>query len=435
MEYMMIVAKKSILFAILLGHLAVVFCFWGSGNLDYFGSGNTAGDIWVSIGRIFGLLLVTAVLFQMIIIGRIRFIEQTFGHDKLARLHHWTGYSVVLLLFGHVVPIFIGYGLLSNMGFVAQFAGMLGVDDLLQAAIAFLLLLAVLVLSIIIVVSKMKYEWWYFPHLLTYAAVLLAFGHQTGLGQDLQGSFSALYWTLLYAVVLGLVGWSRFLIPLMRYFTQKFFVESIHPENDSVLSVYIKGKDIAALGAQAGQFFIFRFFAKGLWWQAHPFSLSYAPHADRIRISAKAVGDFTSSLRTALKPGVKVLVEGPFGVFGRTAAQDNKVLLVAGGIGITPVRSVFETLRQKDAVLVYAAKTEQDFVLKNELDEIARANGTKALYLTGSVDEEKLLASVPDAAERAWYVCGPVPMMKAMRSIARDMGVEDKNFHWERFRL
>src|SRR5690606_35106491 len=140
------------------------------------------------------------------------------------------------------------------------------------------------------------------------------------------------------------------------------------------LSIYIKGEAIEKLHARAGQFFIFRFLSKGLWWQAHPFSLSYAPHADRIRISAKAVGDFTSSLRSGLSSGIPVVIEGPFGVFGKDIEKEEAILLIAGGIGITPLRSIFETLENKNVILLYAAKTAEDLVLKKELDAIALKN-------------------------------------------------------------
>ncbi len=426
--------KKSILFTILVAHLGIVIYSWWSGNSSNIATGEAA-NIWISIGRIMGLLLVTAVLNQMLMISRIPLIEQTFGHDKLSRVHHWTGYGITVFLIGHVLSILIGYGLMSGNSIVSQFLSYFKYGEFVYAIVAFVLLLSVLIISVIIVVSKMKYEWWYFPHLLTYGAVLFAYGHQIKFGSDLQQNFFGAYWITMYAVVATLVGWNRFAKPVFRYFRQKFRVDVLQPENDLVLSVYIKGDRLQELNVHAGQFFIFRFLTKGLWWQAHPFSLSYAPHTDRLRISAKAVGDFTTLLRDMLKPGVPVVVEGPFGLFGRQAEFDNKVLLIAGGIGITPIRSLFETLKNKDVVLLYAAKMENDFVLKKEIDEIAQRNNTKVLYITGKPDKEEITSFVPDARERGWYVCGPISMMKALRQTAKELGTPDKNFHWERFKL
>src|SRR5690606_26133968 len=118
---------------------------------------------------------------------------------------------------------------------------------MLQAVVAFTLFCIVLGTSVIIVIRKMKYEWWYFPHLLTYAAVLLAYGHQMQLGEDLQKNVFAAYWAFIYATVLVLVGWNRFLKPLLQYGRQKFAIDEVRPENGNVLSIYIKGEAIEKL--------------------------------------------------------------------------------------------------------------------------------------------------------------------------------------------
>jgi predicted ferric reductase len=89
---------------------------------------------------------------------------------------------------------------------------------------------------------------------------------------------------------------------------------SVRREAPGVTSLYIAGRDLAALRPQAGQFFRWRFLTRDGWWQSHPFSLSTAPRAKikRLRITVMALGDYTAVLQRT-KPGTRVIAEGPYG--------------------------------------------------------------------------------------------------------------------------
>src|SRR5207237_7192324 len=130
-----------------------------------------------------------------------------------------------------------------------------------------------------------------------------------------------------------------------------------------------------------GQCFIWRFLSAGQWWAAHPFSLSAAPDGQSFRITARAVGDHTRALR-ALKPGTRVVAEGPFGDFTEAARRRDKVLLVAGGIGITPVRALLERM-EGDVVAIYRAIHAGDIVFADELAELEQRRGVKVHYVVG----------------------------------------------------
>ena len=124
-----------------------------------------------------------------------------------------------------------------------------------------------------------------------------------------------------------------------------------------------------ALRAEPGQFFLWRFLDRRRIWSAHPFSLSAAPDGRSLRITVKALGDHSAASRD-IRPGTRVLAEGPFGVFTESARRRReKVLLVAGGIGITPIRSIVERMRG-DVVVVYRALGDGRPVFKRELDEL-----------------------------------------------------------------
>ena len=122
--------------------------------------------------------------------------------------------------------------------------------------------------------------------------------------------------------------------------------------------------DCTELRAEAGQFFKWRFLTRELWWAANPYSLSAAPRRDLLRITVKITGDHSQAL-LRLKPGVRVVAEGPYGAFTAARRTRRRVLLLAGGVGITPLRSLLETLqgRPGDIDLIYRANVETDLVL------------------------------------------------------------------------
>jgi ferredoxin-NADP reductase len=194
--------------------------------------------------------------------------------------------------------------------------------------------------------------------------------------------------------------------------------------------------------ARAGQFFLWRFLTAGRWWTAHPFSLSAAPDGRSLGITVKALGDHSAKL-AVVPVGTRVLVEGPFGVFTEAARRRERILLVAGGIGITPIRALLEDVRG-DAVVLYRVVAADDVVLRAELDSIAARRGIRLEYVVGDhragdgarlLDAAHLRELVPDIEERDVYVCGPPAMTDALLARLRDAGVPRRDIHAERFAL
>ena len=138
-----------------------------------------------------------------------------------------------------------------------------------------------------------------------------------------------------------------------------------------------------------------------------------------------------------------MLVEGPFGVVTESARRGrDKVLLIAGGIGITPIRSMVERMHG-DVVVVHRVLTDDDLVFKDELDELAAASGLVVHYVIGDhrgegaqlLSPEHLRELVPDAADRDVFLCGPPAMTDAIGHNLRAAGVPRRRLHVERFAL
>jgi predicted ferric reductase len=314
---------------------------------------------------------------------------------------------------------------------------------MLAATVGTAVMILVVVTSLVIVRRRLRYEAWYAVHIMVYVGLALAWFHQIPTGNELTANAAAAnYWTALYVVTAALLVLFRLVVPISNALRYRMRVTVVHLEGPGVVSMQISGRHLERLGARAGQFFLWRFLSRGRWWESHPFSLSTAPDGRSLRITVKGVGDFSRRL-AEIKPGTRVVAEGPFGVFTDVARKRERVLLIAGGIGITPIRSMLEEM-PGDLVLIYRVMREEDLVFRAEIDRLARERDIAVFYLVGDhrtpeaarlLTTEHLLQLVPDIGEREVFLCGPPGMMAVIERHVRRAGVSRAYLHTERFAL
>ncbi|WP_309476759.1 hypothetical protein [Arthrobacter sp. ISL-95] len=208
------------------------------------------------------------------------------------------------------------------------------------------------------------------------------------------------------------------------------------------------------MAGSGGRFFFWRFLAPGHWWQSHPFSLSAEPSPGRgtapgkLRITVRKLG--AGSARLAhIKPGTKVAIEGPYGLFSTAARSRNKVVMIGAGIGITPLRSLLETtpFQPGHATVLLRGHDESELFLGQEIMALCQARGVTLFHLTGprssgthawlphnAVENGFGLSSyAPDIADADVYVCGPAPWAASVIRDVRSAGVPAEQLHYERF--
>lgn len=425
----------------------IIFGFWFSTSGILFTQGFSY--ILIALGRIAGLTAAYMILLQFFFMGRTPWLERIFGLDKLSLLHHTNGkWGITFLLF-HPLLLVFGYKGTTGISAIQQFLIFFKeYEDVNTAVLGFLLFIIVVGTSLYIVRSKLRYESWYFVHLLAYIAIFSSFGHQFHVGTDIiANKIFYGYWLALYVLVFSNHALFRFIRPVYNFYKHKFYITKIVRENHNAVSIYISGNNLAKFNIHAGQFMIVRFLKKGLWWQGHPFSLSIVPDGRQLRITIKELGDFTKQATKELAVGTKVFIDGPYGVFTELFSVSKKVLCIAGGIGITPVRSLMEQLAKKgrDVVLLYSNKTQKDIIFKGELENVASQYNAKIVHIIseepgytgekGKLDGEKIAKIVPDANQREVFLCGPVPMMNAIIPALKKLGISSKNIHYEKFSL
>jgi ferredoxin-NADP reductase len=212
----------------------------------------------------------------------------------------------------------------------------------------------------------------------------------------------------------------------------------------------MRGRRLDRLPVRAGQFFQWRFVELPGFTRAHPYSLSAAPDGRTLRITVAHLGEGSAAL-AYMRPGTKVLFEGPYGRLHDGVRTRRKVLLMASGIGIAPMRALLEDLDQRpgEVTLVYRVRNEGERILMDELNALAELRQARFFVVTGRrvssrnswlpehaahvSDVEALRLIAPDVASHDLFLCGNPGWVAAVELAAIGAGVPAEQVHIERF--
>ena len=402
-----------------------------------------------SLGRIAGLWASDLLLVQVLLIARIPLLERAFGQDRMVGLHRLVGFTSFNLMVVHIVANTWGYAGGSLTAIPATFWNLTTTfPGMLLALAGTACLVMVVVTSIKIARRRLRYESWHLLHLYAYLGVGLALPHQLWTGQQfIDSSVATLYWWTFWALAAGAVLVFRVGLPLWRSGRHRLQVTSVVPEGDAVMSVYMTGRHMDELEAQAGQFFNWRFLGRSGWTRGNPYSLSAAPDGRSLRISVKALGD-NSARTSGIRPGTRVLVEGPYGRLSPRARTKQKVVLIGAGVGIAPLRALAEGLDYAPGEAIVLYRFTDSALFTREFAVLAQERGLHVVPLPGSRrtpdswlgagaqgwdDSSALRQWVPDIDARDVFICGPVPWSESVRLAAEGAGVAADQIHIENF--
>ena len=393
------------------------------------------------IAHIAGLLAGYTIVALMLLMARTPLLEHTIGADRMARWHGRLGRWTIVVILIHAVAATLGWAQAQTLSIPVAAGQVLQMPGLFAATASTVMLLAIGILSARAARRRVSYETWHAIHLGTYLAITLAFAHELA-GPDLAGRPAIqIAWSLAYTLSFALIIRYRVIAPLIQAARHRMRVEDVIDEGDGVVSIVVRGDDLSSLNAQSGQFFRWRFLTMKTWSAGHPFSLSSPPTAGTLRLTVKAVGAGTRALHE-LKVGTRVIAEGPYGAMTGRRRTRRGVLLIAGGVGITPMRTLFETLPRANGplTLIYRTPSLDLAIFRTELEAIAERREAQVIYWTGRSSEPQnaitaanLLARVPDLAERDVYMCAGPALTRATTAALLDAGLPSRHLHVEEF--
>ncbi|WGY01025.1 ferredoxin reductase family protein [Nocardioides sp. QY071] len=407
------------------------------------------GSALTALGQLSGLAGSVLLLAQVLLMARLPVLERAFGQDRLAGLHRIVGFTSFSLVLVHVLTVTWGYA----AGSLSATPGMLWTltwdyPGMLLAAAGTLCLVMVVVTSIRAARRRLRYESWHLLHLYAYLGVGLALPHQLWTGQQLTTSPArTVFWWTAWGAAAGAVLVWRVLLPLAVNLRHRVRVASVVPEAPGVWSVHLTGRRLDLLRAEPGQFLLWRFLDAPGRSRAHPYSLSAVPDGRSLRITVAAAGDDSGRV-AMLRPGSRVLLEGPYGRLTPRAREARKVAFIGAGVGMAPLRALAEGMAFAPGEAVYVERYRTAPLFAAEVDRLARERGLQLLRLPGArrasdswlpvlsrpVDDVSALRGwVPDIHERDVYVCGPPGWSELVRATLVAAGVPDRHLHVEEF--
>jgi predicted ferric reductase len=418
----------------------ITFMWVRHGGLDRIGG---TGEGLVAVGQVTGLYAAIGLLLGLLLASRTPWLERRYGMDRMIHAHRLVGFTTVWLVVAHVVFVIVGFALAADISLWDQIVDTVVRHPYVAQAVAgFLLILWLGAASIRAVRRSIPYEAWWFMHITAYAAVALAFGHQTAIGADfVLDRWAWWYWSLLYLSVAYLISVYRWMAPLYRAWRHRFAVAEAIDDGPGVVTLVIGGRGLEQFPVQAGQFFLLRALTRKRWWKAHPFSISAAPDGSTLRFTVKALGDDSTDLQT-IPVGTRFALEGPYGGFLAHLPTDRRLLFIAGGIGITPFRGLIDDLeRPEDVALLYRNPHPGDTVFRDDLERLSEERGFDLRFSysrfnggeANPFDPDRLRDFVPDITEREVFVIGSPRLIDAARSGLKAAGVPASRIHLENF--
>lgn len=414
------------LFALLLGSMPPVRSFWTEFSIAIGYSG------LAMMGLQFGLT------------ARFRYVTEPWGEDVIYHFHRQISLIAVALIVAHPIILFIErpelLGLLNS--FTAPWRARF-------AALSTYSLIALVVMALWRTKLRLRYETWHVTHLvLAVVAVTAGIVHMVGWSFYLGDPWKRGLWIGLTVFWIGLLVYVRVVKPLF-VLRRPYIVSEVRKERGDTWTLVMKPDGHAGLRFRPGQFGWLTVYGSPFKITAHPFSFSSSAAAadGRIEMAIRELGDFTGDIGK-VPVGRRAYIDGPYGAFTTGHPADMHVL-IAGGVGITPMMSIIRTLAdqgdKRPVVLLYGSKDWDVITFREELEAMeARLDLTVVHVLENPPDDwtgERgfVTADVlrrhlpPPYADHEYFICGPDVMMDAIESALERLSVPITKYHSERY--
>ena len=397
-------------------------------------------NAWKLLAKI-GSLCGTVLIFWQFLLGYRRAAARWATPDYLwvIRLHRWIGISVGFLILLH--PVFLTPYYLEKKGIMLYLLELPSpLNIFVPLGITALMILLYLVISSVFFRKRMGQDLWYLTHLSSYVLLPIAFVHAYPIGMTLGGTNLRYVWQGLFVAAALFYIWR--VLARLGVFGALYEVVKARKAVEGVTDITmrpVRGR----LRPEAAQF---GFFRRCRLCPSRPFTISkYDPDSGQICITVKAFGRETSRFQK-VKPGDRILVDGPYGIFGREAFTTKRpVVMLAGGIGITPFRRIIGELAEepdREAYLFWGNRFEKDIALREEIEQ---AEHVKVVHVlsgveshekleTGYVDLDLLRRRLGKKLSRfEFFICGPPPMIRKLEADLLASGVPGSQIHHELF--
>ncbi len=377
--------------------------------------------------------------------ARFRYVTEPWGEDVIYHFHRQISLVAVALVVAHPVILFIARPELLVLlnSITAPWRARL-------AALSTYALIALVVMAVWRTKLRLRYETWHLTHLvLAVVAVGAGIAHMVAWSFYLRDPWKRALWIALTLVALGLLLYVRIFKPLFQL-RRPYRISEMRKERGDTWTLVMRPDGHSGFRFRPGQFGWLTVWGSPFKLSAHPFSFSSSAAGTDggVAMSIRKLGDFTSQIHD-VPVGRRVYIDGPYGAFTMGNPADLHVL-VAGGVGITPMMSMLLTLAdegdKRPVLLLYGSKTWDEITFREELEALKARLDLTVVHVLENPPEDWtgergfITAAVfkrhlpPAYANHEYFICGPGVMMDAIESALGDeLNVPMSKYHSERY--
>jgi predicted ferric reductase len=398
---------------------------------------DTAKLIVENLGKLAGLAGLALFAWSVILSARLKIFGRLFmGLDNMYRAHHIIGCLAIILLLIHPMLLTERYLLSSPISAYEFLKPSFESPYRFLGEFTLTIFVALMIIVLYVKISQRR--------LITIMRLMGVLVFLGGIHAIFVGGSDVNALPLLQIYILSLL-FVAAVVYLYRSIFHKSFakfynfsVSAIQHKGD-IIELHMSPKD-KMIDYLPGQFAFIKLEASGLLGESHPFTISQSPGTNQLRFSIKQLGDYTNAL-SEVKKGQSVKIDAPYGSFSNKVVTAKRQIWVAGGIGITPFLAMAGALESGQQIdLYYSLKTKAEAVYLDELQTAAAAHSNLRLLphfsdQSGFLTADTIYAQSKSLDNAVFMVCGPPPMMKALRAQLRSRGVANKHIHTEEFSL
>jgi predicted ferric reductase len=408
------------------------------------GSHPPARSRWTEFSIAIGYAGLAMMGLQFGLTARFRFVTEPWGEDVIYHFHRQISLIAVGLVVAHPIILFVSRPELLVLlnSFTAPWRARF-------AALSTYSLIALVVMALARTKLKLSYEAWHLTHIiLAVAAVAAGIAHMVGWSVYLGDPWKRALWIGLTVVWFALLAYVRLVKPLF-ILRRPYRVVAVRKERGNSWTLSMQPDGHAGFRFRPGQFGWLTVYGTPFKITAHPFSFSSSAETGggTVAMTIRELGDFTNDIGK-VPEGRRVYLDGPYGAFTLGHPADMHVL-IAGGVGITPMMSMLRTLAdrgdRRPALLLYGSKDWDAITFREELEALRSRLDLKVVHVLekpeegwtgerGYIDAQLLGRHLPAPyAEHEYFICGPNVMMDAIEAALRELKVPASKYHSERY--
>ena len=403
-----------------------------------------ARGFWTEFSVAIGYAGLAMMGLQFGLTARFRYVTEPWGEDVIYHFHRQLSLIAVALVIAHPLILFA-----VRPELIALLNSFRAPWRARFAAISTYSLIAIVVTAIWRVKLRIKYETWHITHIvLAIVAVTAGLLHMVGWGRYLVSPQKRALWIALPIFWLALLLYIRIVKPLF-ILRRPYRVSEVRKERGDTTTLVMHPDGHLGFRFSPGQFGWLTLWGSPFKITGHPFSFSSSSEVTdgRVEMSIRNLGDFTSKVHK-VPVGQRIYLDGPYGAFTIGNPADMHVL-IAGGVGITPMMSMLRTLADRNdprpAILLYGSKDWESITFREELEELkARLNLTVVHVLRdppghwigekGFINPEVFKRHIPQPyADHEYFICGPTKLMDIIEEALSDLNVPISKYHSERY--